>query len=387
MTHLTDGQLRAHLDAELDAADARHLGHCPECQSRLAALAGQQTRVSAQLAALTSNSPAPSAQFAWQQFQSKYKSEIEKEKMMSKKLWPKLRPLFAGVVALTTIVAAFTFMPVQQAFSAFLSLFRVQQVAVLPIDPSSLNNPVNNESVGRQMSAMFSDSMQVTKQASEPQTVASAAEAGQLAGFTVRTLSADTPDQFIVSDSTAFDFTVNREQAQGVLNELGHSDLQLPASIDGAKISVSIPAGVATVYGDCGEAPGARTEDDAPRLSWRTCVTLTQIPSPSVDAPLDVNLAQLAEIALQVTGMSAEEARAFSQKIDWSTTLVIPVPANATTYKEVTVDGVTGQFITYSEDSDVAMRYVVVWAKNGMVYGLSGFGTETEALALANSIQ
>lgn len=374
MTHLNDGQLRAHVDGELGPAEARHLSACPECQARLATLAGQQTRVAGQLSALASESPL-TAPAALRNFQSKYQSEMEKEKqLMSKKLWPRLRPVLAGLVALTAIVAAFTFAPVQQAFSAFLGLFRIQQVAVLPIDPSNFSRPINDESVARQVSALFSESMRVTREAGEPQEVGSAAEASQLAGFTVRTLSGRELNGFLVNGGSAFEFTINRAQGQAVLDELGRNDLQLPASVDGATISADIPAGVVASYGNCAE-------------NFRQCVEFAQIPSPVVNTPADVNLVQLAEIALQVTGLSAEQARDFSSRIDWGTTLVIPVPTDAATYKEVNVDGVTGQFITYAEDSETATRYALVWAKNGMVYGLSGFGTEAEALELADSIQ
>jgi hypothetical protein len=375
MMHLNEGQLRAHIDGELGPAEARHLSECAECRARLAALAGQHTRVAGRLTALAPAQSAPAAQAALLKFQSRYQSQIVKEKQfMSKKLWPRLRPVLAGLVVLTAIIAAFTFAPVQQAFSAFLGLFRVQQVAVLPIDANNFSRPLNDESAARQVSALFSESMRVTREAGEPQEVGSAAEASQLAGFTVRTLAGREPNGFLVNGGSAFEFTINRAQGQAVLDELGRSDLQLPASVDGATISADIPAGVVTSYGNCDE-------------SFRRCVELAQIPSPVVNTPAEVNLAQLAEIALQVTGMSAEQARDFSSRIDWGTTLVIPVPTDAATYKEVNVDGVTGQFITYAEDGQTATRYAVVWAKNGMVYGLSGFGTEAEALALANSIQ
>jgi hypothetical protein len=375
MMHLNEGQLRAHIDGELGPAEARHLSECAECRARLTALAGQHTRVAGRMTALVPAQSAPAAQAALLKFQSKYKSEIEKEKqLMSKKLWPRLRPVLAGALALAVVVAAFTFAPVQQAFSAFLGLFRVQQVAVLPIDLGNFDRSANGEAVGEQMAQLFSDSMTVTNEADEPQTVATAEEASQLAGFTVRTLAGREASTFTVSGASAFEFTINRAQGQAVLDELGHSDLQLPASLDGAVVSANIPAGVMTLYGDCEQG-------------IRACVEFIQIPSPEVNTPADVNLAQLAEIGLQVTGMSAEEARAFSQKIDWATTLVIPVPTDAATYKEVSVDGVTGQFIAYAENGHVATRYIVMWAKDGMVYGLSGFGTEAEALALANSIQ
>jgi predicted anti-sigma-YlaC factor YlaD len=388
MSHLTDGQLRAHLDSELHDADARHLAACGECQARLDALAGQRRAVVQHLAALAPRTTGPAPDSAWQRFQHKVQAQSEKEKLpMSKKLWPRLRPALALVVVLTVIIAAFTVAPVQQAFSAFLGLFRVQQITVLPIDTSNLESLAGNEALGEQMARMFSDNVTVTREAGEPQTAAGAAEASQLAGFTVRTVETDLAGpQFRVASGAAFEFVVNRGEAQALINEMGRSDLQLPASLDGATISVDIPTGVVSVYGDCPQfQPMA---EGGPRRAFSTdCVMLTQVPSPSVNTPPDVNVAALAEIALQITGMSAEEARAFSRTIDWTSTLVLPIPRNAVVNQEVSVDGVTGQLLAYGDPDEERGYYTIVWAKDGLLYSLSGYNGPAQGLALANSLR
>lgn len=388
MTHLAEGQLRAHLDGELGATEARHLSACPECQARLAVLATRQTNVARQLSMLTSAEAPLSAGAALRQFQARYPSAIEKEKqLMSKKLWPRLRPALALVTVLTVIVAAFTIAPVQQAFSAFLGLFRVQQITVLPIDTSNLESLAGNQALGEQMAQLFSDSVTVTREAGEPQSVATAAEASRLAGFTVRTLESDLAGpQFSVVGGATFEFVINRAEAQAIVDELGRSDLQLPASLDGARILVDIPTGVVSVYGDCPQLTMRGPEGS--RRAWSPdCVTLTQIPSPSVSTPPDVNLAALAEIGLQITGMSAEEARAFSRRIDWTSTLVLPIPRNAVVNEEVRVDGVVGQLLAYSDPNDERGYYTILWAKDGMLYALSGFNGAARGLELANSLK
>ncbi|MGH2522773.1 MAG: hypothetical protein ACRDH2_09760, partial [Anaerolineales bacterium] len=52
MTHLSDGQLRAHLNGQLDAAGREHLAACPDCRARLGKIGERAARVSAHLAAL-----------------------------------------------------------------------------------------------------------------------------------------------------------------------------------------------------------------------------------------------------------------------------------------------------------------------------------------------
>src|SRR5205823_15039256 len=120
------------------------------------------------------------------------------------------------------------------------------------------------------------------------------------------------------------------------------------------------------------------------RGQFSKCVLFAQMPSPAVDTPPDLYIAQLAEIGLQFSGMSAAEAHQFSQSVDWTSTLVIPFPRNAGTYQQVSVDGVTGTLISRSTSGG---EYSLVWVKNGILYGLSGNGSSEQAVALAQSIQ
>ena len=239
---------------------------------------------------------------------------------------------------------------------------------------------------------MFSDSVTVTREPGQPVVVAGAAEASTAAGFNVRLLSAGpgTP-RLTVQDGTAFEVVLNRQRAQGLLDQAGRGDLQLPASIDGAKISVDVPTGVTAAYGNCpvpAENPAAQAPDRNVTLGqYSNCTLLAQMPSPSVDTPPDLNVAQLAEIGLQFTGMSAAEAHQFSQSVDWTSTLVIPFPRNAGTYQQVNVDGVTATLISRNGRGDASGQYSMIWVKDGIVYGLTGDGTSAQAVALAQSIK
>jgi hypothetical protein len=109
------------------------------------------------------------------------------------------------------------------------------------------------------------------------------------------------------------------------------------------------------------------------------------MPSPTVDSPPNVDLAQLAQIGLQFTGMTAEEAKTYSQSVDWTTTLVVPIPKNAATYKQVPVDGVTGTLIQRPPDD--APQFALIWVKDGVVYAIGGLGSDSSrAIQLADSI-
>ncbi|MBI2331290.1 MAG: hypothetical protein HYU84_03850 [Chloroflexi bacterium] len=91
------------------------------------------------------------------------------------------------------------------------------------------------------------------------------------------------------------------------------------------------------------------------------------------------------QIGLQFGGMTPEEAREFTSRVDLSTTLVVPIPKNSATHTSVSVDGVIGKFIQY--DMDVSPKYVLLWVKNGIVYSVSGSGVDTfRAFEIANAL-
>ncbi len=306
---------------------------------------------------------------------------------MSKTLLTRWRPALAGLVTIALAVTLLSFAPVRALAAQFLGLFRVQQITVLPVDITRLSELNNDSALSEQIGQVFADSMKVTKEPGDPTVAANAEEASQLAGFTVRTWSgADSAPQLTVQDGTAFEFTINRAHAQAILNEAGRSDLQLPASLDGAKISVEIPAGVSAAYGTCPNL----SEADPEHIPWnrlRSCTILAQIPSPIVNAPADLDVTQLAEIGLQFTGMTADEARAFSQTVDWTSTLVVPIPQNGHSYEQVQVDGVTGNLIYRETDDGAPARYTLLWVKNGVIYAISGFDDPQVGIDIANSLK
>jgi len=387
--HIPHADLRAFFDHELPAArqleTEQHLAGCPDCRVRLQAVSERARQVAARIAALEpelAEAPRP-AETAMAQF----KQRQRKDKVpMFKKILSK-RPVWAGLTAAAVLAMAFSLAPVQAWASNLLGLFRVQQVQVLPIDTTQLSALSNDSSLVKQIGQFFSDSVTVTRKPGEPVVVANAAEASKAAGFDVRLLSAGqgTP-RLTVQDGTAFQVVLNRQRAQAVLNDAGRSDLQLPASIDGATIAVDVPKSVTAAYGSC-PVPSAGTQDPTRSVTlgrFDHCVLFAQLPSPTVDTPPDLNIGQLAEIGLQLTGMSAAEAHQFSQSVDWTSTLVIPFPRNAGTYQQVSVDGVTGTLISRNASGG---EYSLVWVKNGILYGLSGNGSSEQAVALAQSIQ
>jgi len=391
--HVSHADLRARADGELPetqiAAIDAHLAECPDCRVRLTAVNQQAARVQTRLAALapTTQEAPRSARLARQaiQYRQGKDGNLMLKSLLARRSW------LAGLATVAVLAVAFSFAPVRVWAGEFLSLFRVTQIAVVPIDITGLSSLNGDQNLADQISQLFAESVNVTKSPGDPVITASADEASQRAGFTVRGLGgADGPATYSVQDGAAFEVTLDRARAQAVLDAAGRTDLQLPASLDGAQISVEIPTAVTAAYGGCPTADLGEFEAESPRGDWavrRTCVMLAQVPSPTVNAPPDLDVAALAELGLQFTGMSADEAHAFSQTVDWTSTLVVPIPRNAADYEQVSVDGVTGTLIYRAADDGVPQRYVLMWVKNGIIYALSAYGDAAQAPDLASTIQ
>ncbi|MER3545981.1 MAG: hypothetical protein C4311_15660 [Chloroflexota bacterium] len=391
--HYEDGMLRAYLDGEVNPdvhkAIAAHLNACADCQARGEVLASRAERVARHLAVLTplaNEAPTP-ASVALARFSASRIAHSTspaypwREKMNSrlKSLWTSHRLLWGSLAALLIFAFLLSLEPVRAAAGEILGIFRVRKFAVVPFDPNQVQ--LNGEVFSANINQLLSDSVTVLKEPGPPQSVASAAEASALAGIPVR-LPATLPDwastqlDIRVEEGMAAQIVVDRARAQALLDLAGLSDVQLPQALDGATVTIEVPPVVIAQY-------------RRPQIGPGGAFVLTQLRSPTVNLPPGVNLAQLGEASLRLLGLSPEEARQFSRSIDWSSTLVIPLPTDITAFRDVSVDGVSGVLITERSTSErgYARHSILLWQKNGVVYSLAGQGDAEDILAVANSLQ
>ena len=390
--HLSDGELRAALDGELGSDELKHLESCQQCQSRQNLLEAQIRPTVERLRFLSSPTQGAglSTSSAWKKFN--HEKLAQKETSMFRKLFasPLIRYATSAALVLTLILA----FPATRALAGeLLSLFRIQRVTVVPIDFTGMQQLEGV--VGHDISQLVSNSITMKKEPGEPVNATSAEEASQLAGFNVRAPQGQTPSRISVMSGAAFAFTIDRAKAQALLDEAGRSDLVLPEEVDGADVSVNIPSSVSIAFGTCPEPSNEgeveremereTTTSGSPGRIYKDCIILAQIPSPEVSAPASLDIAKLAQLGLEFTGMTAEEAAEFTNTVDWTSTLIVPIPKNAASYQQVTVDGVTGTLI--ERPSDDAPQFALFWVKDGIIYTIGGLGNNTQkALELANSL-
>ena len=423
--HTNEGTLRAYLDGELEAqmctAVAAHLRECVACRKQLDGLASRASATSHYLQALAPRAlpvgkgaelPTPTP-VALSRLHARLAQESGRPvsstpyrptggllEMFKRMFNSRYRAAWAGLAAALVIVSLFAFEPARVAAGQFLGLFRVRKFAVVSINPASLKNL---DQAGGQIDQLLSDSVTFVKQPGEPVAVASAAEASQKAGIPVRlpaslSVVPNAPSSLMVQDGVDARLKVDLARAQAILDVTGRTDIKLPQAIDGADIEFIVPPMVTAMF-DCGEprtmavkpgaAPGPAVNVQVPQPS-ANCVTLMQLASPTVNTPPGVNIAQVGEMALQLAGLAPAEAQHFSQAIDWSSTLVIPLPTDAGSFRDVTVDGVPGVLIESNPRQSGGPRYIhytLFWQKNDTVYALSGTGDAARGLEIANSLK
>jgi len=175
-----------------------------------------------------------------------------------------------------------------------------------------------------------------------------------------------------------------------VLDQAGRPGLLLPASLDGATVSVQVPRAAAVKYGSCKDAENHPGQSPAPSSATTAdpCLIVIQAPSPIINVPSDLNIQQLAEIGLQLVGWNPVQARQFCQSVDWKSTLVVPISRNVQSYETVNINGVRGTLMQFSNSHDrPGPSFALIWVDNSTIYGLIGQGDSSSAVQLASSLQ
>lgn len=301
------------------------------------------------------------------------------------KLWAALAVLAVAIVALSLPAG-------RNVAGAFFRSLRMQKVQAVNVDLSSFTDPNANPTLHDMVAQMISSKVVVTANEKD-QPAADAAAATPIAGFPVQLLGGrkDQP-KVVVAGAHAVTLTIDRTRLQTIFTEAGHPELSVPASLEGAPVSVQMPRALEATYGTC---PGPTNATDAlasnitgptpSSTQYSDCVRLREGPSPVVNVPAGLDVEHLAEIGLEVAGMNPKQAHDFLGTVDWKSTLSMTVPRFLRSYEAVKVNGAQGTLLTLAGRRGPG--YTLIWAKNGMVYSLVGFGDSGEAVALADSLK
>jgi len=305
--------------------------------------------------------------------------------MFKKMFAPRYRLLWATLVVAIILTAAIGLPPVRAFANNVLGLFRVQQVSAVPFDP--LNLPENFTFDQRSITQLMVENLEY-EAVGKTQEAVSTDEASSLAGIPVRLPSsavlAGTP-RLSVEPGAKISFKVDLPRIQSILSDAGFKEIKLPKELDRTTVKADLPMVVTAIYSDNQPSEAVAGQDPDAEMEWcPNCTVLIQLASPTVETPDGVDLTAIGKAYLRLTGMSDAEAESFSQAVDWTTTLVIPVPSFATR-ETVSVDGVDG--ILIQQNPEYNTQYMLIWVKEGVIYALSGYARGATALEIANSLK
>ena len=297
--------------------------------------------------------------------------------------WPLLK--IAASIAAAAVTGALLMVPaVRASAESLLARFRVVNFVAVGVDEDRIET-LRSEAVN--LPDIVGEHVQVLQEPTPPVPMVSAAQAGAAAGITVR-LPAWLPPEVELTDIAMTGPGLVRVRADSprleqLMDLLGIDDLEVPSGLNGRVADIRIPSIVRVRY----------------QVKCENCARaeFIQAKSPEITLPEGVDLQLLGEIGLRILGLPAVEARQFAQSIDWRSTVLVPVPWGATSFKQVAINGNPGiaieRDVAADDRSDApgagAIRRgtgaartmrdsVVLWSGDGMVFGLRGdFQTET----------
>lgn len=199
---------------------------------------------------------------------------------------------------------------------------------------------------------------------------------------------ADTPAVTVLGAHTVA-ARVDVGQLRTLLTEAGRSSDTIPSSIDHAPVSFAAPRGLRVAYGNCPAPPPATLAAQLngpppPTAENSTCVILTEMPVPNVTSPSTLDTAAVLEIALELTGMSPNQARDFRQLFTWRQSLALGPPRFMRSYELVSMGNARAMLMATAGRRGPA--YELAWVSDGVVYALTGYGSAADAQPLARSV-
>lgn len=258
------------------------------------------------------------------------------------------KPLAAGIVAVLALIALFSFAPARALAGELLGLFRVEKFAPISVSPEQL---AVLEDVAD--SGLYPGEFVTLEEPgpSETFTEFEAAKAAladsRMGAWGYHTIASLGPAvAYHIDRGGSAKLSVNLADARAILAAVDIDPQLLPDSLDGADVSVTL--------------------HEVLTQEWRD-VSLIQTPAPDVYYPADVDPTVIGEAALRFLGMDEGEAYRLAHNIDWTNTLVMPVPTELATFSEVSIGDTTG----------IAMEAIgggggmVMWQQYGMVNMLS----------------
>jgi hypothetical protein len=285
-----------------------------------------------------------------------------------------------GLAAAAGVVIVASALTLSGVAESILQIFEPKSVVAVPLTQGDLNY-LGQACAGLNLQeCMGAYGTFVWTAPPQPKEVQSRALASSEAGFTALAPTSlpssvtGNPRYGVVNRSTAT-FTFSADSTQRTAARQNRTAPPLPANIDGSKLFITGGPAVVQIWGAPAGTPTAGSSD-MPTL----IVGQAKAPTVSSDG---ITVDQLRSYLLSQPGISPQLAAAIRAIGDPSSTLPVPVPAELAISHPVSVQGVQGLFI----GDNTGIAAAVIWQKDGMMFEVIGSFTESQALAIANSMR
>jgi hypothetical protein len=278
--------------------------------------------------------------------------------------------LAAGVVVVLAILTA---VPAARAsMLQFVSLFRVVNYVPVRVDPARLDRLAAEH---LDVESLIGEHVDVVRDPGPPLAVPRMADAAAASGMTLAL------PQWLPGGTSVIETSVVGEREvriradsarlKQVMDALGVSDLPVPPGLDGQIVDIRVPPVVMVRY-------------DHGTVNRRS--RLFQARPPQMNLPESLDVQALGEIGLRIMGLPPSEAKQFAQAMDWHTTLIVPVPPNVSSFRQVNIGDHSGVVIQ-NQPRNQGLTTTVVWSTPDRVFALVSILPADEALAMAESVR
>ena len=288
---------------------------------------------------------------------------------------PRTARILATACGVAIVATLFAVPSVRVSAQALLDLFRVRRFAAVEFNESRLEAL---RSIDKERGFLVFDRQEKMLDPGPARYVPSREAVAPQVGY-----AASTPrylpdglaaDSIFVEGEGRMRLSVSEEKLRSLLERLDVRDVAVPSGLDGRWIEVRKPPVVIQRF----------------RSNLRKAV-LVQARSPEVEVPAGLDVERLAEIGLRILGLDTSEARRIARATDWRSTLLVPVPMNASTFRQVTVRGEPGLLITTTGEkvADGKPRrkgVLLMWAEGDRVFCLQGDLSAKDLMQMAESV-
>jgi hypothetical protein len=305
-------------------------------------------------------------------------AEEEQRRMVIAYSWRRWRAAIGGIATALVLMAIFAMPQGRSASAQFLGLFRSERFEAVPFSTVQLQDLEKTfaelEQIGRVEGLDDLDRGQ--------RQVSTVVEAAQIAGFSPKTpdpsslpagVSA-TPSAIMVLPAGTVRFTFDQARAREHERATGQPGVQLPDRFDGAAIVVHTPATVVLRYGG-----GAGTGSFPGGLG----MLVGQAQPLTIEVQGNVSLEEMRVFLLGLPGISPQTVRQLRAIDDWQNTLPVPVPVDEVNWQRTTVAGESGLLL----GDNSGLGSVVIWQKDGHLYGVGGGYPAREVRRVADGLR